>query len=60
MIRADLELSTHPDPFVQDLSLPDPGQVAFFLTTGITATGVERPLGPDSSGTQRPNSNPCP
>jgi len=48
------------DPFVQDLSVPNPGQVAFFLTTGITATGSERPLGSDSSGTQRPNSNPCP
>ena len=30
------------DPFVQDLCLPDPGQVAFFWTTGITATGVMR------------------
>jgi len=47
-------------PFVQDLDVPDPGQVAFFLTTGIAVNGSERPLGPDSSGTQRPNSNPCP
>jgi len=48
------------DPFVQDLLIPAPGSTAFYLTTGVTSTGSERPLGPDSSGTQRPNSNPCP
>jgi len=48
------------DPFVQDLLIPAPGSTAFYLTTGVTSAGSERPLGPDSSGTQRPNSNPCP
>jgi len=48
------------NPFVQDLLIPAPGATAFYLTTGVTSTGSERPLGPDSSGTQRPNSNPCP
>jgi len=48
------------NPFVQDLLIPAPGSTAFYLTTGVTSTGSERPLGPDSSGTQRPNSNPCP
>jgi len=48
------------DPFVQDLLIPAPGATALYLTTGVTSTGSERPLGPDSSGTQRPNSNPCP
>ena len=41
------------DPFVQDLLIPAPGSTAFYLTTGVTSTGSERPLGPDSSGTQR-------
>jgi len=48
------------DPFVQDLLIPAPGSTAFYLTTGVTSAGSERPLGTDSSGIQRPNNNPCP
>ena len=46
------------DPWAFDEGV-NPGQVAFFLTTGV-ASGVESDLGEDSSGTPRPNSNPCP
>jgi hypothetical protein len=46
------------DPWVSDPGL-NPGEIAFFLTTGVAA-GVESGLGEDSSQTPRPNSNPCP
>ena len=40
---------------------PPVGAVAFFLTTGLaTGSGVEGGLGAASSGTGRPNTNPCP
>jgi len=47
------------DTFWQGIGLPDPGKVAFFLTTGLT-DGVENSLGTDSFGAERPNDNPCP
>jgi hypothetical protein len=40
---------------------PPAGSVAFFLTTGIAiGSGIESSLGTASSGTERPNTNPCP
>ena len=46
------------DPFAQDLSILESGQVAFFLTTGVFGNS-ETDLGMSSSGT-RSNLNPCP
>ena len=43
-----------------DTYVPPTGSTVFYLVTGRTVTGVERPLGTDSSGNQRPNTNPCP
>ena len=41
-----------------DFDPVDPGQAAFYLTTGIS--GGESGLGEDSAGLARPNDNPCP
>jgi hypothetical protein len=46
--------------FVQDTDEPGLGMVAFYLTTGIDSDGMESDLDADSSGTPRPNDNPCP
>ena len=46
-------------PFVADTDPLLPGQVAFFLTTGVDG-GNETSLGVNSQGTPRPNDNPCP
>ncbi len=47
------------DPFWQDLTIPEAGQVAYYLVTGMSG-GVESTLGIDGSGALRPNDNPCP
>ena len=47
------------DPYVFDLLVPDPGDVAFNLVTGM-AGGVESSLGTNSAGVPRANANPCP
>ena len=47
------------DPYVVDLLVPDPGDVAFNLVTGV-AGGVESGLGTNSAGVPRANANPCP
>ncbi len=47
------------DTSIEDGSPPDPGQCAFFLTTGV-AGSTEGSLGEDSAGNPRPNDNPCP
>ena len=47
------------DPFVPDSLVPDPGEVAFNLVTGVTGS-VESGLGTNSAGVARPNANPCP
>jgi hypothetical protein len=41
------------------LGSPPPGEAQFSLVTGIVG-GFETSLGEDSTGTQRPNHNPCP
>lgn len=43
----------------QDDATPEPGHCAMYLVTGTTGE-VEGGLGSDSSGTERPNTNPCP
>ena len=45
--------------FVRDIGDPDPGETAFFLTTGESG-GVESSLGTDWQGVERFNDNPCP
>ncbi len=47
------------NPWVEDATPPDPGQAAFFLTTGMAGT-TESSLGEDSEDNPRPNDNPCP
>jgi len=47
------------DPYVFDIDVPGPGEVAFNLVTGV-AGGVESSLGTNSAGVRRPNANPCP
>ena len=47
------------DPYVLDLDIPAPGDVAFNLVTGVAA-GVESSLGTNSAGVPRANANPCP
>lgn len=44
--------------FWQGIGVPDPGEAAFFLTTGVTA-GLESTLGATSAGLDRPNTYPC-
>ena len=40
---------------------PPAGNAVFFLTTGnLTASAIESGLGQESSGAERPNTNPCP
>ena len=46
-------------PSLQDLTVPSPGGVAFYLVTSVTG-GIESGLGSDSRGVQRPNTAPCP
>jgi len=46
-------------PYVFDVLVPDPGEVAFNLVTGM-AGGVESGLGTNSAGVPRANANPCP
>ena len=46
-------------PSVPDASVLEPGDVALFLTTGVSG-GIEGGLGQDSLGDDRPNANPCP
>ena len=45
--------------FFQDVEIPEVGQTAFYLVTGV-AGGIEGDLGADSTGAIRPNDNPCP
>ncbi len=45
------------DTFVEDLGVLEPGQVAFYLATGLN--GTENSLGM-GNGVERPNDNPCP
>ncbi len=45
--------------FLDDPAAPPVGATAFVLVTGM-AGGIESSLGTDSSGTERPNSHPCP
>ena len=47
------------NPYVLDLDVPGPGEVAFNLVTGV-AGGVESSLGTNSAGVPRANANPCP
>jgi N-acetylneuraminic acid mutarotase len=47
------------DPYAPGDSVPDPGEVAFNLVTGV-AGGVESNLGANSGGVPRANANPCP
>jgi hypothetical protein len=47
------------DPYTLDFSDLEPGNGVFFLVSGIHS-GVEGSLGTDSSGSPRPNANPCP
>jgi hypothetical protein len=47
------------EPYVLDLLVPNPGEVAFHLVTGLAA-GMENGLGTSSSGSPRTNANPCP
>ena len=46
-------------PLWQETGAPDPGDIAFFLASGVNAQG-ESGLGDDSDGAPRPNVNPCP
>ncbi len=45
--------------FFDDLHTPAPGEVAHYLVT-YGSGALESDLGQDSSGTNRPNDNPCP
>jgi hypothetical protein len=45
--------------YTLDGDLPQPGEVAFNLVTGV-AHGVESSLGTNSAGVPRANANPCP
>jgi hypothetical protein len=45
--------------YVSDSDTPPVGAVQFSLVTGIVGS-VEGSLGQDSTGTERPNANPCP
>jgi hypothetical protein len=47
------------DVYVLDVLVPNPGEVAFNLVTGVAA-GVESGLGTNSVGVPRANANPCP
>lgn len=47
------------DAFWQGIGVPDPGETAFFLATGVN-DGGESDLGTNSAGEPRPNANPCP
>ena len=47
------------DAWLSSSDVPAPSGLAFFLVSG-SAGGVEGDLGEDSSGTTRPNINPCP
>jgi hypothetical protein len=47
------------EPFAQDLEPPAPGEVVFFLATGVIG-GSEGDLGNGSAGDDRPNDNACP
>ena len=47
------------DPYVFDIGIPAPGEVAFSLVTGM-AGGIESGLGMNGAGVPRPNANPCP
>ncbi len=42
-----------------DSAIPQPGQTAFYLVTGVSGS-IESDLGTDSAGQLRPNTNPCP
>jgi hypothetical protein len=42
-----------------DPDTPAPGEVAFYLATGVDGLGAEGDLGTDSVGSIRPNGNPC-
>jgi hypothetical protein len=46
-------------PYVLDLDVPAPGEVAFNLVTGVVG-GVESSLGKNSAGVPRANANRCP
>ena len=45
--------------YAPDFDVPDPGEVAFNLVTGV-AGGIESGLGTNSAGVPRANANPCP
>jgi hypothetical protein len=47
------------DAYVSDSLVPNPGEVAFNLVTGMVG-GVESGLGTNSAGVPRANANPCP
>jgi hypothetical protein len=47
------------DPFVADGIVPESGQTAFYLISGVSG-GIEGGLGEDSTGSPRPNDSPCP
>jgi hypothetical protein len=47
------------DAYVFDVLVPEPGEVAFNLVTGV-AGGGESGLGSNSAGVPRANANPCP
>ncbi len=42
-----------------DFDVINPGEVWFYLVNGTYPNGIEYALGADSSGTMRPNDNPC-
>jgi len=49
------------ETYVRDLTLLEPGEVVFHLVTGLDPVdGHEGTLGPDSEGTIRPLTHPCP
>ncbi len=47
------------EPFFDELTVPAPGQLVFYLVSGNSA-GIEGGLGQDSNGMERPNTHPCP
>jgi hypothetical protein len=52
-------LCSLPTSAIVDPQVPAPGQGAFYIPTGVGASG-EGGLGADSTGLPRPNDNPCP